>query len=132
MNKIINYLYLITLLLTFASCTSCNGGENPIKPNPDDNTPKDVITYVTTADKTMLFSTVSKSFGTGINLNIEKTLSLKPNQTFQTIDGFGVAITGSELVGPVKLEYMLNNLLHYLRLEGYDMEQILEYHLMDI
>ena len=90
MNKIINYLYLITLLLTFASCTSCNGGENPIKPKPDDNTPKDVITYVTTADKTMLFSTVSKSFGTGINLNIEKTLSLKPNQTFQTIDGFGV------------------------------------------
>ena len=103
MNKIINYLYLITLLLTFASCTSCNGGENPIKPNPDDNTPKDVITYVTTADKTMLFSTVSKSFGTGINLNIEKTLSLKPNQTFQTIDGFGVAITGSSCYNLLKM-----------------------------
>lgn len=103
MNKIINYLYLITLLLTFASCTSCNGGENPIKPKPDDNTPKDVITYVTTADKTMLFSKVSKSFGTGINLNIEKTLSLKPNQTFQTIDGFGVAITGSSCYNLLKM-----------------------------
>lgn len=50
----------------------------------------------------------------------------------QEAEKYGVAITGSELVGPVKLDYLLNNLLHYLRLEEYDMEQILEYHLMDI
>ncbi len=50
----------------------------------------------------------------------------------QEAEKYGVAITGSELVGPVKLEYLLNNLSHYLRLEEYDMEQILEYHLMDI
>lgn len=43
---------------------------------------------------------------------------------------FGVAVTGSELVGPVKLEYLLNNLNHYLGLQGLRMEQILEYHLM--
>ncbi len=45
---------------------------------------------------------------------------------------YGVAVTGSELVGPVKLEYLLNNLEHYLRLQGFNMEQILEYHLMDM
>ena len=50
----------------------------------------------------------------------------------QEAEKYGVAITGAELVGPVKLEYLLNNLSHYLRLEEYDMEQILEYHLMDI
>lgn len=45
---------------------------------------------------------------------------------------FGVAVTGSELVGPVKLEYLLNNLNHYLGLQGLRMEQILEYHLMEM
>ncbi|CAK7042591.1 MAG: Glutamate formimidoyltransferase [Tissierella sp.] len=43
---------------------------------------------------------------------------------------YGVAVTGSELVGPVKLEYLLNNLNHYLGLQGLRMEQILETHLM--
>ena len=43
---------------------------------------------------------------------------------------YGVAVTGSELVGPVKLEYLLNNLNHYLGLQGLKQEQILETHLM--
>lgn len=44
---------------------------------------------------------------------------------------YGVAVTGSELVGPVKLEYLLNNLTHYLGLQGLRMDQILETHLME-
>ncbi|NLY85805.1 MAG: glutamate formimidoyltransferase [Tissierellia bacterium] len=43
---------------------------------------------------------------------------------------YGVAVTGSELVGPVKLEYLLNNLEHYLGLQGLRWDQILETHLM--
>ena len=43
---------------------------------------------------------------------------------------YGVAVTGSEIVGPVKLEYLLNNLNHYLGLQGLNMDQILETHLM--
>ncbi len=43
---------------------------------------------------------------------------------------YGVAVTGSELVGPVKLDYLLNNLEQYLGLQGFRKEQILEYHLM--
>ncbi|WP_422486961.1 glutamate formimidoyltransferase [Gudongella sp. DL1XJH-153] len=43
---------------------------------------------------------------------------------------YGVAVTGSELVGPVKLDYLLNNLNHYLGLQGLRKEQILEHHLM--
>ena len=31
---------------------------------------------------------------------------------------YGVVVTGSELVGPVKSEYLLNNLNHYLGLQG--------------
>ncbi len=44
---------------------------------------------------------------------------------------YGIAVTGSELVGPVKLEYLLNNLNHYLGLQGLRNEQILETHLME-
>ncbi|WMM24916.1 glutamate formimidoyltransferase [Tissierella sp. MB52-C2] len=43
---------------------------------------------------------------------------------------YGVAVTGSEIVGPVKLEYLLNNLNHYLGLQGLKDDQILETHLM--
>ncbi|HQB28639.1 MAG TPA: glycoside hydrolase family 30 beta sandwich domain-containing protein [Paludibacter sp.] len=103
MRKIVNYLYIIALLLTFVGCTSCEGGNGPDNNKPDEKETKDVSTYVTTGDKTMLFSAVSKSFGTGINMNIEKTLTLKPEQTFQTIDGFGAAITGSSCYNLLKM-----------------------------
>lgn len=43
---------------------------------------------------------------------------------------YGVAVTGSEIVGPVKLDYLLNNLEYYLGLQGLRKEQILETHLM--
>jgi len=43
---------------------------------------------------------------------------------------YGVAVTGSEIVGPVKLDYLLNNLNHYLGLQGLKQEQILETHLI--
>ncbi len=44
---------------------------------------------------------------------------------------YGVAVTGSELVGPVKLEHLLNSLEYFLGLEGFRRDQILETHLMD-
>ncbi len=44
---------------------------------------------------------------------------------------YGVAVTGSELVGPVKLDYLLNSLEYLLGLENFNKGQILETHLMD-
>ncbi len=43
---------------------------------------------------------------------------------------YGVAVTGSEIVGPVKLDHLLNSLEFFLGLEGFRKEQILETHLM--
>ena len=37
---------------------------------------------------------------------------------------YGVQVTGSELVGPVKLDYLLNNVEFYLGLQGFRKEQI--------
>ena len=103
MKKIIIYLYLGTFIFIFAGCAGCKGTNNPKPPDTGDPGTKDVATYITTADKTMLFSSVAKSFGSGINMNIEKTLTLKPTQTFQTIDGFGAAITGSSCYNLLKM-----------------------------
>lgn len=43
---------------------------------------------------------------------------------------YGVTVTGSEIVGPVQLEHLLNSLEYYLGLENFRREQILETHLM--
>ncbi|MBF8983105.1 glutamate formimidoyltransferase [Lutibacter sp. B2] len=43
---------------------------------------------------------------------------------------YGIAVTGSELVGPVKLEYLLDSLEYFFGLENFNKEQILETHLM--
>jgi len=44
---------------------------------------------------------------------------------------YGVIVTGSEIVGPVKLDHLLNSLEYYLGLQGLRKEQILETHLME-
>lgn len=43
---------------------------------------------------------------------------------------YGIPVTGSEIVGPVKLDYIINSLEYYLGLEGFRKDQILETHLM--
>ncbi|SNS60687.1 glutamate formiminotransferase/formiminotetrahydrofolate cyclodeaminase [Anaerovirgula multivorans] len=48
----------------------------------------------------------------------------------QEAERYGVAVTGSEIVGPVKLDYLLNSLEYYLGLENFRKDQILESHLM--
>lgn len=45
---------------------------------------------------------------------------------------YGVTVTGSQLVGPIKLDYVLDTFNYYLQLEDFKNEQVLETHLMDI
>ncbi|HOK63271.1 glutamate formimidoyltransferase [Soehngenia longivitae] len=44
---------------------------------------------------------------------------------------YGVIVTGSEIVGPVKLDHLLNNLYYYMGLQGFRKDQILETHLFE-
>jgi len=44
---------------------------------------------------------------------------------------YGVAVTGSEIVGPVKLEYLLNSLEYFLGLENFETSSVLETHLIE-
>ncbi|NLK45002.1 MAG: glutamate formimidoyltransferase [Tissierellia bacterium] len=72
--------------------------------------------------------------GVVVSMNMFDCTQTPLYRTFELIkqeaSKYGVAVTGSELVGPVKLDHLLNNLEFYLGLQGLKMEQILEYHLM--
>src|ERR1035437_6973022 len=64
---------------------------------------KDVDLYVTTANKSMLFVPIPLSFNTKPNMNVETTITMKPTDKFQVIDGFGAAITGSTCYNLLKM-----------------------------
>ncbi|MGO1468474.1 MAG: glutamate formimidoyltransferase [Tissierella sp.] len=72
--------------------------------------------------------------GVVVSMNMFNCAKTPLYRTFEMVkleaQKYGVAVTGSELVGPVKLDYLLNNLEQYLGLQGLKKEQILEYHLM--
>ncbi len=64
---------------------------------------KDVDLYVTTANKSMLYVNIPLAFSTKPNMAIETTINLKPTETYQQIDGFGAAITGSSCYNLLKM-----------------------------
>jgi len=73
--------------------------------------------------------------GVVVSMNMFDCASTPLYRTFELVKQeakkHGIAVTGSELVGPVKLEYLLNNLEYYLGLQGLRRDQILESHLME-
>lgn len=73
--------------------------------------------------------------GTVVSMNMFDCAATPLYRAFELVkqeaSKYGVVVTGSELIGPVKLSYLLNNLEHYLGLQGFRKEQILESHLME-
>lgn len=64
---------------------------------------KRVITYITTADKSKLFEKSEvENLKKSVN-NSDLMLTLNPEKTYQQIDGFGVAITGSTCYNLLKM-----------------------------
>lgn len=99
---------IMMLLLPLLMCSGCKPGDKPQpdpQPQPDPEPKKEnVMTYVSTADNTMHFETVSRNFIEGLNMDVEKTLYLKPEQTFQQLDGFGIALNGSACYNLMRME----------------------------
>ncbi len=90
--------------LLFSSCCSFNGcKEGGDKPDINDSIKTDVALYVTTANKSMLFTSIPLNFNTKPNMAVESTIYLNPAEKFQTIDGFGAAITGSTCYNLLKM-----------------------------
>lgn len=124
MGKIVNITFGILLLL----CSGCHpkqGGSD--EPNTDPQpqpSAEGVMTYVSTADNTMHFETVSRNFKEGLNMDVEKTLYLKPEQTYQQFDGFGIALNGSACYN---LMQMAADQRHDLLVRTFDVEKGMGY-----
>lgn len=96
--KMFLYCASLSLGLLLAACDPkpVTPPDSPSTDNPDTAAVvRRVATFITTADNTMRFTAVGKDFAEGMNMSPEQTLTLNPNQRYQTFDGFGAAITGA-------------------------------------
>ncbi len=96
MNKRTILFFLVLLLIPFF--TACGKQENsgltsnpPIISKPIE---KNVTIYVTTSSRSLDLSKQSVEFNSKPSMS-PSTITLTPSVTYQTMDGFGVAITGS-------------------------------------
>lgn len=90
----------IFLSWALVCCCACNcshsdngeegGGKIPSGPAADG----DVHIYVTTADKSRLFEESTADFGKPGSMS-PYVVNIDPSETYQTVDGFGAAITGA-------------------------------------
>lgn len=99
-------LKLLAGLLILCSC-SCEGKKPddpetpPDDPTPAQTDPEDVVTWTTTFDKSMDFVRSARAFG--------KAGSMSPyvvsftDETYQTVDGFGLAVTQASCYNLLKM-----------------------------
>ena len=91
----------VTLLICLI-LSSCSKGDPKPEENSVSSSPKDVTIYVTTTDLTYAFSKVGINFSKSDILPTE-TITLNPEQHFQTMYGFGAAVTGSSCYNLLKM-----------------------------
>ncbi|KKX52389.1 hypothetical protein L950_0200395 [Sphingobacterium sp. IITKGP-BTPF85] len=98
-NNTMIYTLLLSCLIT---ATSCN--RDSYKPSASDNIKDkgDVTIYTTTNTRSQDFTKGYIDFSTKFNMS-PNTITLDPNQKFQTMDGFGAAITGSTCYNLMKM-----------------------------
>ena len=74
--------------------------------------------------------------GVVVSMNMFDCVNLPITRLFEFVkreaDHLGVNVIGSELVGPLKLEAIIAAFEYSLNLEGFNLEQIMEYHLLDM
>ncbi|WP_319479753.1 glycoside hydrolase family 30 beta sandwich domain-containing protein [uncultured Draconibacterium sp.] len=90
----IKFILLIALLCCgFIACSDDNNGEveEPEQPEPVTG---DVTLYITTNTRSLDFATKAVDFSDKSNMS-PTTINLEPETRYQTMDGFGAAITGS-------------------------------------
>ncbi len=87
----------------FAGCGDGKDAPDPITPNPGQVTVTgDVKMLSTTSNRSKDLTESAITFSTTDNMS-PSTIRINPDETFQTIDGFGAAITGSTAVNLLKM-----------------------------
>lgn len=84
--------------------TACASDKNNANPNPPDE-PKsgDIKIFTTTSSRTMDFKKSYVNYSTTSNMS-PKTINLDENTVYQTMEGFGSAITGSTAYNLLKMK----------------------------
>ena len=90
--------YLSLMVMLFAGCACSETNKSNSEPNGKEEnkteTAHDVSVLTTSADRSRELVRNSLEFSKRDNMS-PSTITLKPSETFQTMDGFGTAITGS-------------------------------------
>ena len=98
---------IISLISAFAasllfSCSSPDKPDTGGGTNPPEEVTNDVTIYVTTNDRSYDFKKTTASFSDKSNMS-PTTITLDPTKRYQTMDGFGAAITGSTAYNLLKM-----------------------------
>lgn len=92
-----NIKYILSILTAWAvlimSCGSDSPGDSPTPPDPGTEI-QDVTIYVTTNNRSKDFEQETAAFSENANMS-PTTITLDPKVKYQSIDGFGAAVTGS-------------------------------------
>lgn len=96
-------LSLLSWVVLLAACGSDSPGEQPEPPTPPvPPATGDVTLFVTTNNRSEDFARKSIAFGEKDNMS-PTTVTLLPETRYQTMDGFGAAITGSTCYNLLKM-----------------------------
>lgn len=88
-------------VLAFAACGE-KGGENTPGDDPQKEEVGKSVEYVTTGDGKRLMDKVELPFGCPVQL-LSNVVTLDPSTKYQTVDGFGCAVTGSTCYNLLKM-----------------------------
>ncbi len=107
--KIAKNIILVSLFGLLLGSVCCSGGSEepgtnpePGKPEPPVTETSDVELYVTTASRSKLFEKVPLRFGKAGSMS-PYTVTLDPAVRYQSVDGFGLAVTGSTCCNLLKM-----------------------------
>lgn len=98
-NNTMIYTLLLSCLMTATSCNRDSYTPSAIDSIKDNG---DITIYTTTNTRSQDFSKGFIDFSTKFNMS-PNTITLDPTQKFQTMDGFGAAITGSTCYNLMKM-----------------------------
>ena len=98
MNKNLIY-YLLASVLLFTSCKK----QDSALPDKSEDKSKDVTIFLTSADRSHSFEKSEINFIQSSTSTATTTITLNPEQMFQTMYGFGAAITGSSCYNLLKM-----------------------------
>jgi glucosylceramidase len=100
-----NYIKLITLTASVC-CVGCSSGNSAGNDLASETAQKrgDITMYITAGDRSHAFSKVEVNYNKTTDVLPSATITLNPAQRYQTMHGFGAAVTGSTCYNLLRMQ----------------------------